>query len=141
MRKILLPIDGSESSDRAVRYAIRQTQGCQDIEVHLLNVQEQADDWGVRSFLKTEEIEALQTSHGGDALRSARNLLDSAGVAYHAHVDIGPVAETIDRVARESGCEQIILGNSSHGALVGALFGSVALDLIALTEIPVTVVK
>lgn len=139
--KILLPVDGSEHSDRATRHLIAMLQGCGGHTVHLVNVQAPIDAPEVLSHMPMREIEAMQETRGGDALASARALLDAAGIAYTPDVLLGPVAESIARFAAEQGCEQIVMGTRGLGTVGGVLMGSVTTELLSLTELPVTLVK
>lgn len=139
--KILLPVDGSAHADRATQHVIAMLQGCGGHQVLLINVQEPIDAPEVRSHMRADEIEAMQTSRGGDALASARALLDQAGIAYAPDVLLGPIAETIARFATEHHCDQIVMGTRGLGALGGVLMGSVATRLLHLATLPVTLVK
>lgn len=139
--KILIPIDGSEQSERAVQHVIALLQGCKDHQVLLLNVQEPADAPELTSHMRPSEIEAMQESRGGDALAGARALLDAAGIAYVPTVLIGPIAETIHQFAVDQGCDKIVMGTRGLGTLGSMLLGSVATDLLRLTKLPVTLVK
>jgi len=139
--KILLPVDGSEHSARVARHVIRMVHGCADYQILLLNVQAPIDAPELRGHMPAREIEAMQETRGGDAMASARALLDAAGVGYEPEVALGPVAENITRIASERGCDAIVMGSRGAGALRNALMGSVTTDVIRLAEIPVTVVK
>jgi nucleotide-binding universal stress UspA family protein len=144
MFKILIPVDGSSYSDRAVSHVIDVIQAVdarEPIEVLLLNVREPVDAWEVRRFLPTSEIEAMQESEGGDAMRSARALLDAAKIHYTPEVLIGPVAETIARFANENDCHLIVMGTRGLGAFEGILLGSVASKVVHLADAAVTLVK
>ncbi len=141
MEKILLPVDGSANSDRAVQHAIRLARAVPSVDIYLLNAQEPVDAWEVRRFMPASEIEAMQVSQGGDALKSARALLDAAGVKYHADVRVGPIAETIAACAREYGCDAIIMGTRGESAVESALMGSVSTEVVRLSDVPVTLVK
>lgn len=141
MRKALVPVDGSSNSERAVRHAADLAGINPAMEVVLLNVQAPVDDWEVRSFLKKEEIEAMEEAKGGDALQSARALLDAAKVRHTPMVLIGPIAETIARTALEQNCDGIVMGTRGLGAVAGALLGSVTSRVIHLCDVPVTLVK
>lgn len=138
---ILLPVDGSPHSDRATRHVIALLQGCSGHAVLLLNVQEPIDAPEVRSHMRADEIEAMQTSRGGDALASARALLDASGVAYTPNVLIGPLAETIHQFAADQACDKIVMGTRGLGAVGSVLLGSVTTELLQLTELPVTLIK
>ncbi len=139
--KLLLPVDGSQHSDRVARHVIRMVSSCGAYEILLLNVQAPVDAPELLSHMPKREIEAMQETRGGDAMASARELLDAAGVAYVPEVALGPVAENIARRAREEACDMIVMGTHGAGRLRGALMGSVATDVIRLAECPVTVVK
>ena len=139
--KVLLPVDGSDHSDRAVQHvisAIALVPGCQLL---LINVQAPIDAPELLGHMPASEIEAMQETRGGDALASARALLDQAGVAYTPVVRVGPIAETIARYAAENGCDKIVMGTRGLGAIGSVLLGSVTSQLMKLTELPVTLVK
>lgn len=139
--KILLPVDGSDHSDRATQHVIATSQGCAAREVHLVNVQPPIDTVEVRSHLPASEIEAMQQTRGGDALASARALLDRAGITYTPAVLLGPVAETIAQYAVDNGCKKIVMGTRGLGAIGSVLMGSVTTRVLHLTDLPVTLVK
>ncbi|MDP2826402.1 MAG: universal stress protein [Sulfuritalea sp.] len=139
--KILLPVDGSEHSDRVARHVIRLVQGCAAYEILLLNVQAPIDAPEVLGHMPLREIEAMQETRGGDAMASARALLDSAGVSYEPEVALGPVAENIARRASAGNFDTIVMGTHGAGALRSALMGSVTTEVIRLAGCPVTVVK
>jgi nucleotide-binding universal stress UspA family protein len=139
--KILIPVDGSDHSDRAVQHLISTVDGCAGRQIFLINVQEPIDAPELLSHMPASEIEAMQETRGGDALGSARALLDQAGIAYTADVLVGPVAETIARYASEKACDKIVIGRRGLGAIGSALMGSVTTRLMHLTDLPVTLVK
>jgi len=139
--KILLPVDGSAHSDRATLHVVTMLQGCDGRQVLLLNVQEPIDAPEIRGHMRASEIEAMQETRGGDALVSARALLDKAGIGYAPTVLIGPIAETTAQFATDQGCDQIVMGTRGLGAIGGVLLGSVTTELLHLTQLPVTLVK
>lgn len=139
--KILLPVDGSPHSDRATQHVIAMLQGCGEHQVLLVNVQEPIDAPEIRSHMPAGEIEAMQETRGGDALVSARALLDKAGISYAPSVLIGPLAETINQFATDQNCDKIVMGTRGLGAIGGMLLGSVTTELLRLTNLPVTLVK
>ena len=141
MIKFLAPVDGSESAERAVRHLIQLARCKAPAEIHLLNVREPIDAWEVRRFMIEEEIAQTQQAEGESDLRSARALLDDAGLPYLAQVLIGPVAQTIATFATEQGCEAIVMGTHGRGGFGNLLMGSVATKVIHLVGIPVTLVR
>ncbi|MDP2794693.1 MAG: universal stress protein [Sulfurisoma sp.] len=142
MIKVLIPVDGSPASLRAVDHVIKLAQGCGDkLELRLVNVQPPVDAWEVKRFLPESEVQAMQESRGGDALAAARQKLDAAGVAYTPVVLLGAVAETLVAHAREQDCDSIVMGTRGESAIHELLVGSVTHEVIRLGELPVTLVK
>lgn len=139
--KILLAVDGSTHSAAAVRHVIALAQHCTKLAVTLVTVMPPADTWELKRFMKSEEIEAMQESQGGDLLSPARALLDAKGILYTPKVLLGPVAETLVAEAREAGCDLIVIGSRGHTAAASAILGSTALATIHLAGVPVTVVR
>lgn len=141
MMKVLVPVDGSRNSLRAVRHVIDLVQKHQPMEVLLLHVEEKADAWEVRRFLKASEIRRFQVKRGEQRLEAARALLDKAGIPCKAHVAIGGVAATIVRFATRTHCDKIIMGTRGMGAVRNLIVGSIATKVIHLAKVPVTLVK
>ena len=141
MIKLLLPVDGSESANRAVRHLIALSRGGQPAELHLLNVRPPMDAWEVRRFLTEEEIAQTQRDEGEADLQSACALLDAAGLPYDIRIEVGPVAQTIAHAAVDLGCDAIVMGTHGRGGLASLFLGSVATKVVHLTSMPVTLVR
>jgi nucleotide-binding universal stress UspA family protein len=141
MRKILIPIDGSDHSLRAIDVVLKRHSTGQRMEIHLLNVQLPVDSGHARMFVGEQEIRDYHQTEGLAALQEARNMLDRAGVHYSWHILVGHLADTIVRFASEQGFDEIIMGTHGRSALTHLLLGSIASDVIRKTELPVTLVK
>jgi nucleotide-binding universal stress UspA family protein len=139
--KILLPVDGSESSVRAAHHVAGLARCLVDLEVHLVNVQPLGDDWMVRRMIKPEELAKMEHEWAESAIAPIRAVLGATGVACVDHVAQGEVAETIARLAKELACDQIVMGTRGHGALRDLFLGSVAIKVLHLAHVPVTLVK
>jgi len=142
--KILLPVDGSESSVRAAQHVAGLARCLVDLEVHLVNVQPLGDDWMVRRMIKREELAKMEQEWAESAIAPIRAVLGAVGAAGMTcvdHVAQGDVAETIARLAKELACDQIVMGTRGHGALRDLFLGSVAIKVLHLSNMPVTLVK
>lgn len=141
MLKMLLPVDGSETSSRAVEEFVRRLDWYREKpEVHLLNVRVPLFG-NVSMFISKEEISNYYQEEGLKSLRQARNQLEEAGVAYRHHVIVGEPVTMIVQFAEEIQCDQIIIGPRGLGAIKGLLLGSVASKLIQLSTVPVLLLK
>jgi nucleotide-binding universal stress UspA family protein len=141
MIKVLVPVDGSKTAERAVRHVVKLAQAGEAYEVHLVNVQEAADAPEVRRFLKDEDARRMQLEHGSVALRGAKRLLDAAKIPYVEHVLIGEPAEEIAALAKRRKVDKIVMGTHGRGTLVAMLMGSVATKVLHRATVPVTLVK
>ena len=146
MPSVLVPVDGSDNSLRAVRVACRQIAHGKPMEVLLLNVQAPNHSAVVKQYLSQDMIDKFHQQEGATALASARTELDAAGVAYSSRVEVGDVAQTIARWVRELHCDQVIMGTRGLGAggiaaISGLLLGSIATKVLHLVDVPVTLVK
>jgi nucleotide-binding universal stress UspA family protein len=139
--KILLPADGSKSASHAAQHVAGIAAMVPDLEVHLLNVQPPGDDWMVRRMVKPDELVAMEKEWGEAAFGPVRGILKAAGVSCIEHIEQGETADTIARMARELGCDQIIMGSHGRTALGGFLLGSVVAKVLHLADQPVTLVK
>ena len=141
MLKLLVPVDGSESAmraiDRVVRHAASYKAG---VDVHLLNVQHPLPSI-VQSHVPQDALKEHHQEEGMKCLEPEMRKLDAAGVRYTHHILVGDPAETIVRFAKETGCDEILMGTRGHGAAANILLGSVATKVMHMSDVPVTLVK
>ena len=139
MISILLPVDGSDSSARAVRMVIRLYQRLAPIEIRLLHVQivdaVPAHALGASPGARDDAPHA-----GGNALAAAAALLAEAGVPYTSDVRKGYVPPSIVEYAKATHCDGIVMGTRGMGS-TEQLLGSIARQVISLADVPVTLVK
>lgn len=141
MLKILLPVDGSECSRKAVVDFIQLLDWYKEIpEFHLLNVQYPLDG-NVSLFINQADIKQYHQDEGLKNLHEARGVLDQAGIAYQFHITVGDPAEMIVRFATEKQYDLIVMGPRGRGGLKGLLLGSVTSKVMQLSQIPVLLVK
>ena len=141
MSKLLIPVDGSDHSLKALEAVLKRRSCGDSSEIHLLNVQLPIDSGHARMFVSDAELNAYHQAEGSEALASATKLLDASSTPYTCHIVVGHVAETIVRFAREHAFDEIIMGTHGRSALTHLLLGSIAFDVLRTTELPVTLVK
>ncbi len=142
MFNVLVPVDGSENSSRAVAFLMKKRPLYKEpVEIYLLNVQIPIASGNVRQFFSHEQINDYYRDEGMAALKAVRELLDAAGVPYSYHIGVGDVGETIAKYAREKQCQQIVMGTRGLGSVSGMLLGSVVTKVLHLTDVPAQLVK
>jgi nucleotide-binding universal stress UspA family protein len=141
MRKILVPVDGSESAQRAVEYVAGLAKHDPIIGIELLNVQFPIISGDIRRFVTQAMIDNYHREEGEAALKPAKRLLDGGGVPYNATILVGHIAETIADYALKHECESIVMGTRGMGPMKNLVLGSVATQVIHAAHVPVTLVK
>lgn len=141
MKRILIPVDGSDTSLNAVK-ALLDARRYDPVErVDLLTVQIPLKTGAFSSGLSQQEIDDYHQEEGQAAVQAASDLLTQAGVPFETHIAAGAAAETIARVAEETGANEIFMGTRGLGSVSALFMGSVATGVLSLTELPVTLVK
>jgi nucleotide-binding universal stress UspA family protein len=140
MNRVLLPVDGSDCSLRAVDYLIDECTDDEPPDVHLLNVQPPLTG-DVSQFFRPEDVLGYHHDESQKALLGARERLDAAGVPYVAHEEVGPVAATIAGLADRLRCDHIVMGTHGRGALKKLLVGSTTMKVVHLARMPIILVK
>ena len=141
MKKLLLPIDGSDASQRSIAYILEDFNGYSDApEIHLLNIQSPLPS-GVTQFFSRDDVRQDHLEEGGKELAKARAKLDKAGRKYLHSIVIGQPAEAVARYAKAKKIDQIVLGTRRLTAVSGILLGSVTTKIISATNTPVLLLK
>jgi len=141
MKRILIPVDGSQPAIHAVQ-AMLMARAYDPVErVDLLSVQIPLKSGKIGRGLSQAEIDAYYQDEGRAALAEASRLLSQAGVPFEARVEVGAAADTIARIADETGADEIYMGSRGLGSVSSLFMGSVATRVLHLTELPVTLVK
>ena len=139
--RILVAVDGSEYSLRAVEHVLRLRDSHCDIEPHLLNVQMPLESGHVKQFIARESIEEYYRDEGLAQLKGASAALEAAGQSCTTHIAVGHIAQTVARYAAEMKFDLIVIGTHGRTGLRHVAMGSVATEVIKLATVPVTVVK
>jgi nucleotide-binding universal stress UspA family protein len=142
MLKLLIPVDGSEASHRAVDAAVRFAAET-TVEVVLVNVREGAATYhGDRSPLEYEQIHARERDRQARVLEAALTHAKQAGLAAVTTLgEAGSPDIDIPRLATEQSADMIVMATRGLGAVSALLMGSVAQQVVRHATVPVLLVK
>ena len=141
IHRILLAVDGSRPAAKAVDYVCSLRDARIPVEVQLLSVQIPIASRNVQRFVPQDTIDAYYRAEGEEALDAAKKSLQEAGLAFDEHILIGHPGQTIVSQASHWRCSRIVMGTRGLGALANVMIGSTALQVMHLSQIPVTLVK
>jgi nucleotide-binding universal stress UspA family protein len=141
MNTVLVPIDGSDASLRALALAVKEVDRCPGSALHLLNVQ--APELHVWPGKSTAEgaVDPELHQRGMALMAKAVDMTLGSGLNIVMHVRAGHVAGQIVRCAEDHACDGIVMGTRGMGAAAGVALGSVATKVVRLSRLPVTLVK
>ena len=141
MLKILLAVDGSESSLDAVRHALRLVAEGLSATFVLANVQEPANLYELVTAHDPEVLRQVSSGAGAHLLEPAEALLQAAGVMWEREIASGDPAPVLAEMIERHGVDAVVMGARGLGAARSAVAGSVSHWLLAHAPVPVTVVR
>lgn len=141
MKNVLVPIDGSDSATRAVRWVSQALAGHAGAQVHLLNVQPVVDAWEVRSHLGEDDIAGFYATGSKAILNPAAAIVSASKVPVETHAAVGDVATAVTAHVGRLGCDAIVMGTHGRTAITSLLLGSTTQKVLHVAEVPVTLIK
>jgi len=141
MRKILLPVDGSISSQFAAAHVAKRVRNGERFELQLLNVQYRPHvHAGLGKIVSAARIDEYVQQQGADALQAAASVLVEGGIPYKTQICFGDPGHVIANQTATCAYAEIVMGTRGTSLLAGFFVGSVATKVIHLVDVPVTLV-
>lgn len=146
--KILVPIDGSEHSIRAAKYATQLATPYPELEVTLLAVVNPFEE-RLRPRKVHSSYEGLYdrtlldklTEHSQKDLEKALAVFKDTGIQVQSVIQYGDSADVIVQYAEENDIDQIVMGCRGLGAFQSMILGSVSYKVLGKVQVPVILIK
>ena len=136
IKRILVPVDGSETSDRAIEEAIKIAEVYNsDIHILLANINQLA----INACLSDAILEAV-TKAGNEILEKAANKVPEK-INVITTSETGSPSVTITDFADEIKADLVVIGSRGLGLVKGVLLGSVSQYVVEHAPCPALVVK
>ena len=144
-RRILVPVDGSELSDRAMQASIELARqlGAAITGFVAEPLPPIAAGPHARATLEGDlhEHDAMTAAHAGQVLTLFADRARAAGVPFEGHHDQVPqVDHAIIAAAESHGCDMILMVTQGRGAFGEFLFGSQTKAVLAGSKLPLLVI-
>jgi len=137
IKRILVPVDGSESSDRAIDQGISMAEAC-GAKIDFLYVAN-INQLAINACLSDAILEAV-TKAGNVILDRALEKVPKE-IKAEAFSETGSPAVAILDFATAEDTDMIIMGSRGLGVVKGVLLGSVSQYIVEQAKCPVLVVK
>jgi nucleotide-binding universal stress UspA family protein len=140
--KILLAVDGSECSARAVQYLVDHLSLLRETpQLILLHVHPVIPLPRVRAVIGKEALEKYYQEESEAALAPAKTMLTAKGIGFGPVMLVGDPGAVIARYAADEKCTLIVMGTRGLGSLGNLIMGSIATRVLAESKVPVLLVK
>ncbi len=142
IKRILVPVDGSESSEKAVMKAVDLAAVC-NAEIDFIYVSHLSDE----TDSKVAEILWLPESVVGSVKKISKAILDNSTreipstIRYQTCTKFGIAAEEILKFSEERQSDVIVIAARGLSMLEGFLLGSVSRYLLENAKCPVLLLK
>lgn len=137
MKNLLVAVDGSEGSNAAVDEAITLARDL-GAALTFVFVRKRPSMLGRPLYERQVSYDLRRARHTiGEAIETAT----AAGVECDGEIFEGDAADEIVSLADNRRVDLIVLGSRGHGAVAGALLGSVSRAVVQHAHVPVLVAK
>lgn len=141
--RILVPVDFSAHSDRAIEYAVTMARHFGAV-VELFHVVEdpfEAGGWGSEMYMADiDGIRKGALEEAGKAIERCRSAVQAGNVPIVTSVRLGHVANTIIEHAKATHADLIVMGTHGRTGLAHFIIGSVAERVVRMAPCPVLTV-
>ena len=138
---ILLAVDGSPYTKKMLAYlATHQELLAGTHSFTAVTVQPQLPP-RARAALGKQVVGKYYAEEGEKVMAPVDKFLARHGVQIKTIVKVGPVGETIAKVADSGRYDLLVMGTHGHGALGNLVMGSVSTQVLANSRVPVLLVR
>ena len=142
-KRILVPIDGSSTSDRALKEAIKLID-TQPAQLRLVYVVEDLQFLDTEGYVDYAELRDLTRKIGTRALAKAEEIAKQADITVETSLleaNGERIASVIDAEADSWTADLIVIGTHGRTGFNHLLFGSVAEGVVRGASVPVLLVR
>jgi len=136
-KKILVPLDGSKYSEKALQRAC-EVANAFDSKLILLYVVEKS--LPINLLDRKVYLEILR-KFGNKTLEKASKILSEKGIRAKSFLNEGNIVNEIKKIAKKENCDLIIVGNKGLGAVTRFLLGSVSNKLAQSSSCSLLIIK
>ena len=140
--KILFAIDGSPQALAALERLVGKFGYFRNApRLTLIHVHPRVPYNAATAWVGKDVVEKYYRDESDGALAGAAALLSTHGIPFRSERRVGDPAEEIVKVAADEQCDMIAMGTHGHTALANLVMGSVATKVVAVSKIPVLLLK
>jgi nucleotide-binding universal stress UspA family protein len=136
-RRVLVPIDGSPQSEKALQFAAGEWPDADFLLLHVIDPVEAGYSPSVLPSGSEKWYEQAK-SNAEELFEQARETL---GRDADARVEVGRPSRTIVEVTEDADVDHVVIGSHGRTGVSRVLLGSVAEHVVRRSPVPVTVAR
>ncbi|AVX20594.1 MULTISPECIES: universal stress protein [Carboxydocella] len=146
MKKILIPIDGSEHAQKAALWVKNFFKDFKNVSVTFLHVSDLPKElmphsYMMESIIEPTLIEEIINEKKEQAFKSVAGVFEDTEIKTEYVNKVGNPAEVIAQVAATENFDLVVIGSRGLGEIKGILLGSVSDRVAHICKRPVLIVK
>ncbi|MEK6708761.1 MAG: universal stress protein [Pseudomonadota bacterium] len=142
-QRILIPVDGSPTSDRALQEVLALARQ-QNVQLLLLHVIEEIHFVDIESSINYAELLESMRNSGTKILTQAQTVVQQAGMTAEVKLLEASGKRVASVIVTEAGrwpADLIVIGTHGRSGFSRLLFGSVAEGVVRTAQVPVLLIR
>lgn len=139
--KILLAVDGSSYTKKMLAYLAVHDQLLSPASSYTALTIRSALPPRARAALGKEVVDDYYADEANKVLQPVAKFLARKDIVANTAYKVGSVGESIAKFADSGKFDLVVMGSHGHGALGNLVMGSIATQVLALSKVPVLLVR
>lgn len=137
VRHVLVPVDGSTKSKKALEFALREFPDSELTALHVIDPVEGIPDMGAT----TGSFSEAQQQRADEVLDEAAGIARQFDRAIETESKTGKPSTEILTTVEDAGVDHVVMGSQGRSGFSRILMGSVAETVLRRAPVPVTIVR
>jgi nucleotide-binding universal stress UspA family protein len=139
--KILLAVDGSSYTKKMLAYLATHDELFSASNDYTVLTVQLALPPRARAAVGKEIVDSYYADESEKVIAPVSKFLTRHGITAKSVFKVGPVGETIAKMADAGKFDLLVMGSHGHGALGNLVMGSVATQVLAHSKVPLLLVR
>jgi len=143
-KRILVPVDGSQTAAAGLREAIRLVSGSKGATIRLLHVMDPLPAMQGMEIMITDQLLENMEAFGKKVLRNAKTLVQRQGIGVDTVFQSNALGRTSDAIVRQAAkwrADIIVMGTHGRRGISRLVMGSDAEGVVRSSPVPVLLVR
>lgn len=144
-KRIMVAIDGSETSDLALKEAIQLTKALHS-QLCIIHIIQEVPAYGIEWVINQKRIQEIMRNDGQVILDKAKKAIENEGIS--AEIQLIEICNAVERISEKIieavgswKADLLVIGTHGRRGFNRLILGSVAEETIHLSQIPIHLIR